>query len=484
MTTTNNLRTLLDLKTWEPCTPAPVTNAAAMFLIPSRWGWSPQQYVLYVTSATVHYLYAPKEDAWAQIASGALGGTFGVGACGAWHPGGPTGTASAGTSTTITTTLTTVRGVTGCVIRITGGTGAGQERTISTNTIGANSVFTVSSAWSVTPDNTSTYQIMSGRFYVFNAGTLSATSFKYYDVITAAWSALSVTGLPASWGTDGKLVATFAKWGSTPGAGSLATGTATSATSTTLVNSGKSWATNQWASAQVRITSGTGAGQVRTISSNTGTTLTVSSSWTVTPDATSVYAIDPNDDYLYLLGNGAVTLYRYSISGNTWSTLSPGAARAGAPSAGFSAEFVDNESDPNWTNESSVINGRRIYSFRSGAASTLDYYDIAANTWVSGVTYAQAAETFTNGTSYVYTDDRVVMQKDATGRFFTYCPSSNSLEPFSTLQYAQGAATLGHKGFSVRYTDGATKLWWVYNLRNTGTELFRALVIGDGDGAA
>mgnify|MGYP006995906754 FL=1 len=63
----------------------------------------------------------------------------------------------------------------------------------------------------------------------------------------------------------------------------------------------------------VRIVSGTGIGQTRTISSNTTNTLTVPA-WTVTPDATSTYEITGNDDFLYLIGNNAVTMYRYSIS--------------------------------------------------------------------------------------------------------------------------------------------------------------------------
>lgn len=98
---------------------------------------------------------------------------------------------------------------------------------------------------------------------------------------------------------------------------------------TTLGKTGKTWTVNQWTNSQVRITSGTGIGQVRTISSNTATTLTVPS-WTTTPDATSNFVIEPNDDFLYLIGNNAVTMYRYSISANTWTVMAPTTARGGA----------------------------------------------------------------------------------------------------------------------------------------------------------
>mgnify|MGYP001609959870 CR=1 FL=1 len=69
--------------------------------------------------------------------------------------------------------------------------------------------------------------------------------------------------------------------------------TATSGGATTLTDTTKSaiWTTNQWAAFLVKIISGTGLNQVRTISSNTTTELTVGSAWTTNPDATSIYEI-------------------------------------------------------------------------------------------------------------------------------------------------------------------------------------------------
>ena len=40
---------------------------------------------MFVNSAVLQYLYHHDEDAWVQIPSGALAGTFGAGACGARH---------------------------------------------------------------------------------------------------------------------------------------------------------------------------------------------------------------------------------------------------------------------------------------------------------------------------------------------------------------------------------------------------------------
>jgi len=58
-----------------------------------------------------------------------------------------------------------------------------------------------------------------------------------------------------------------------------------------LDDTGESWPTDHWANGTVKITSGTGAGQTRTIASNTATRLTVTSNWATNPDSTSFYEI-------------------------------------------------------------------------------------------------------------------------------------------------------------------------------------------------
>ena len=83
------------------------------------------------------------------------------------------------------------------------------------------------------------------------------------------------------------------------------TGSVVSATSTTAVLSGSASGTNSvYNDYAIYIISGTGAGQIRTISAYNGTTkaVTVSSAWTTTPDATSVYIVSPR---IVLNGNGS-----------------------------------------------------------------------------------------------------------------------------------------------------------------------------------
>jgi hypothetical protein len=442
-----------------------------------------RQQQLYVVSATVQYLYSAQEDAWVQIPSGALAGTFAVGACGTATSVGPSGTATAGTTSTITTNLTLARDLRGYSIHITGGPNAGATLAISSNTVGATSVITVPVQASAFTAST-TFRLLTPRWYVLNAitasGTTTANVFKFYDFALNTWGAAETGATdgvaPAAViGTDSKLIATPSWQGE--GYAAFATGTATAGGASTLTNSAKTWTVNQWANSQVRIVSGTGAGQIRTIASNTATVLTTSAAWTTNPDATSVYSIEGNDDFIYYMGSAAVTLFRYSISAGTWTTLSPTAARAAAPAVGMSGHWIWEATDAAWTNESAILNGRYIYSFRGGAGAVLDRYDIAANTWASALTYAPATEVFGAGSKYVYRNNAIYVQKDATGRWFRYNVVTSEQDGWSTTTYTQGAAIAGDTSFDVRYTDGATEIDYVYMVLNTSTVMLRAMVI-------
>jgi len=252
----------------------------------------------------------------------------------------------------------------------------------------------------------------------------------------------------------------------------IATGTATGATGTTLVNSAKTWAVDQWINFQIRITSGLGAGQTRTITDSDATSVTVAT-WTITPNSTSVYSIEGNENHIYLQGNNATAFYRYNIAENTWTTM---AVRV-APGLASSLHWISTQTNSLWTNESAILDGRRFYSFRGGATSTLDYYDIPSNTWTNDIAYANKQETFTTGTGYAYDSGNIYIKQNATNRCFKYSPSDNEITGFSTLLYTDGGALIGDKGFDISYEDGDTKLIYIYFLRNTGTELFRCLVI-------
>jgi hypothetical protein len=476
MPTTNGNRKLLDLKRWEFCAPAPHLPAAGSFIVSSRHF---RQQQMFVANSTVAAIYNPLEDGWINIPSPGLAGTFGAGAsgtAGGWSTGATVGagslTATAGTTSSITTNQNLQRDLRGYKVHIISGPNAGAMLDIVRNTTGASSVITVATQGTAFSAST-VYRLLTPRYYVLGAGTLAAASFRVYDYATNTWTTLSQTGLPATIGTDGKLIATpsivdgdFK---------TFATGTATSATGTTIVQTGKTWTASQWINSQVRITGGTGAGQIRTITANTADTLTVAT-WTINPDATSTYVIEGNDNFLYYMGNNAVTLFRYDITANTWSTLSPVAARGGAPSTGMSGHWVHSATEADWTNESAIQNGRFIYSFRGGGGALLDRYDIAANTWAA-IPYGPATETFTTGSKYALHGGALYIQKEVTGRWFAYDFARSEMFPWGTMLYPQGAAVLGDTAFDAIYKDGATEIYYVYMLMNSTNVLLRQMVI-------
>ena len=487
MATTVNLRKLLHRKAWETITPMPSSTNAGSFVAAYKnsLGTNGNDFVYYVNGVSGIYNYNSDNDGWMQVPNSGIAGSYTSGACGESVPmgmlgGAATNTATAGTTTTITTNRTIVKNISGVAIRVVAGTGIGYSGTVSAVVLGANSVLTVTPANGVAFDATTQFQVFSGSLWFFNSGT-SAVGFSVYDRATNAWTAKSVTNLPTSFGTDGQLV-------STPSDEAFLSGTATAGAASTLT-SNLDLILNGWSNYQIRITGGTGIGQIRTIASNTAgpnSVFTVSAAWTVVPDATSTYAVEGNDDFLYLLGNNAVALYKYVISTNTWSTLSPTAARSGSSGAGGTCDWIN--SVPTWTNTTTKTfhyttllykqNGRYLYAFRGAAVSTLDAYDIAANTWISGIAYGNQMETFTTGSCSVDMNGKIYIQKDATGRIFRFDIDKNKIDPWGTNVQPQSTTVTGDKMFFQTYQDGATKINFLYTTCHSRGDAFRIMEIG------
>lgn len=120
-----------------------------------------------------------------------------------------------------------------------------------------------------------------------------ALNFPYYNVSRAAGDYMGRALFDLK---EAMVAAGWTVRGSGDGASLFAfdtteSSTATAGGATTLTDGAQSWTTNIWATGTVTITGGTGSGQTRTISSNTGTVLTVSVAWTTNPDNTSVYTL-------------------------------------------------------------------------------------------------------------------------------------------------------------------------------------------------
>jgi hypothetical protein len=143
----------------------------------------------------------------------------------------------------------------------------------------------------------------------------------------------------------------------------------------------------------------------------------------------------------------------------------------------MSANWVWGSSETDWTAENAIINGSRIYSFRGGASANLDYYDIAANTWVNAITYAPNAETFTTGSKYAYYGNFIYIQKDATLRWYRFNVVTGEMDGWTTINNVSGAALTGNTAYIYLYRDGSTVIPYVYFLFNTSTLHERQMVI-------
>src|SRR5262249_55673618 len=154
-------------------------------------------------------------------------------------------------------------------VKITSGTGAGQTRTITAYN-GSTKVATVDWSWLVNPDNTSVYAIMPAD------GPSVNSSLQVSTTASDPWS----TALPGSYtaGTAGYIIGTNLnttvssravagdQMALTATAGALHTGTAQAGASGSItLAAGASSTRDLYKGNRVKITSGTGAGQTRTI---------------------------------------------------------------------------------------------------------------------------------------------------------------------------------------------------------------------------
>ena len=92
-------------------------------------------------------------------------------------------------------------------------------------------------------------------------------------------------------------------------------------TGTTLNDNTKNWIVNEYSSSttsefSIRIISGTGSGQVRTIKENSSTRITPLLAWGVVPNETSIYLITSNKTFTRTFTSDNVLRYRIGTTGN------------------------------------------------------------------------------------------------------------------------------------------------------------------------
>lgn len=202
---------------------------------------------------------------------------------------------------------------------------------------------TVNTAWDVTPDASSIYQIMTGGIWLLSgAAATPFASFQFYDILLDSWFTKTPTGplhLVASLSGDSAIDRTG------EAGGVFVSGlTASSATAKTLVHSGATYDYDRYTNYQLRITSGKGIGQRRRIAAHTADTFYVDYKWDITPDNTSQYAIYGDTDKIWMVGSGFGAMFQYSVEKDLWAAapiVDSGVARqiSVTPAAGNTASY-------------------------------------------------------------------------------------------------------------------------------------------------
>lgn len=167
------------------------------------------------------------------------------------------------------------------LIAIVAGTGVGQVRGYSSY-VGATKVYTVDTAWSTTPDNTSVFSLI-GNVGGSIVGAVDA------NVVSVAANAITAAAIQ-----DAAIDrATFAQDALDLFAERRRNTAAAGGASTITLDAGASAVDDFYKNGVLVVVSGTGVGQFRTISSYVGSTkvATVDRAWSTTPDATSVFEL-------------------------------------------------------------------------------------------------------------------------------------------------------------------------------------------------
>jgi hypothetical protein len=278
-----------------------------------------------------------------------------------------------------------------------------------------------------------------------------------------------------------------------------AAGAATGGSTTTLVDSSRTWVPGSWTGNKVRIVAGTGLGAEIAITANTETTLTYATQ-TFTPDSTTRYQImatfgiatsgstttivDTTKNWKVnqwagkrvRVTGGATQGLEVTITSNTATTLTFSATNTmdatvqytilGIPPRGVGMGLVFAYGNSN---------GRYLWNFRgAGLATQFDRYDITTDTWQYGNFIPPQTETLTTGTMYAYDGaNRVYININATNRLAYFDVATREVVNSGTIPYGHSTAILGNR---MEIVDTADGLKFLYIMRHSAQEMFRTLL--------
>jgi hypothetical protein len=189
--------------------------------------------------------------------------------------------------------------------------------TTTSSTAGAQTMYqiesnmvTVDSNWTTTPDNTSNFVILSDGIWMFtNSTTAPFYAVQYYDVLTDTWYYKNSTGsnFTGIIGTD--IAIEKIPESNTP----ILSGFVSTAGPRQFTITSPTLSANQYANFEVRVLSGTGVGQARSILANTSASFITTRPWDIQLDNTSLYGVYRDVDKIYVTGGGTSLWWQYDV---------------------------------------------------------------------------------------------------------------------------------------------------------------------------
>ena len=215
-------------------------------------------------------------------------------------------------------------------------------------------------------------------------------------------------------------------------------GTCTGAGSTTtIVDTTKVWAVNQWAGKKVRITGGAGFGLTAAanevlIVSNTANTLTFTAITGLAPDATTTYTI------------------------------------LGIPPRGAGFEII-------WL-FGGVSAGKYMIIPRGSGSNTADRYDIRTEKFEYSMYFQPQTDVFNAGSYYAYDGANSIYMSASVGNGAVQYVSkfdilTNKISGFGAVPTLQGTGVVGNRMEIITSPSGID---YLYFIKNSGTEMYRA----------
>ena len=155
-------------------------------------------------------------------------------------------------------------------------------------------------------------------------------------------------------------------------------------------------------------------------------------------------------DHMYMVGNNATVMYRYSVSGNAWATTNAAGtaipAVTGAVGGGCAIKWL-----PSFAPD-------KLFIVRGNGTANIYTYDLVANTFATQTFYPNT-ETFTTASTHTVRSIggkgySTIDSKEATMRIYEYDPSLSRLHPkMNQWLYPTGAAVQGDRATCLRSPD-------------------------------